>query len=54
MNISKELLEKAKELGAKRAIELKTSGPFHTEKLQEASKKLYEALQEYCIRTLLF
>ena len=37
-------MEKAKELGAKRAIELKTSGPFHTEKLIEASKKLKEEL----------
>ena len=28
----------AKELGAKRAIELKTSGPFHTEKLKKHQK----------------
>ena len=33
--------EKSKEAGAKRVIPLKTSGPFHTEKLLEA-KKLYE------------
>ena len=33
--------EKLKEAGAKRVIPLKTSGPFHTEKLLEA-KKLYE------------
>lgn len=39
-------MELLKEAGAKRAIELKTSGPFHTEKLKEASDKLYEALQE--------
>ena len=39
-------MEKAKELGAKRAIELKTSGPFHTEKLIEASKKLKEELEK--------
>ena len=32
---------KLKEAGAKRVIPLKTSGPFHTEKLLEA-KKLYE------------
>lgn len=41
-----EAMELLKEAGAKRAIELKTSGPFHTEKLKEASNKLYEALQE--------
>ena len=33
--------EKLKELGAKRIIPLKTSGPFHTEKLEKA-KELYE------------
>ena len=33
--------EKLKEAGAKRVIPLRTSGPFHTEKLLEA-KKLYE------------
>lgn len=38
-----------KEAGAKRAIELKTSGPFHTSKLQEASEKLYDALQKITI-----
>ena len=41
----KESVEKAseilKEKGAKRVIELKTSGPFHTEKLLQA-KELYE------------
>lgn len=41
-----------KEAGAKRAIELKTSGPFHTSKLQEASDKLYEALQEIQINQI--
>ena len=36
-----EVIEKLKEAGAKRVISLKTSGPFHTEKLIEA-KKAYE------------
>ena len=36
-----EAMEKLKEAGAKRVIPLKTSGPFHTEKLLEA-KKAYE------------
>lgn len=40
-----EAMENAKNLGAKRAIELKTSGPFHTEKLITASKKLGEELE---------
>lgn len=39
-------MEKAKELGAKRAIELKTSGPFHTEKLKVASEKLKQELEK--------
>ena len=30
-------IERLKEAGAKRAVKLKTSGPFHTEKLQKAS-----------------
>lgn len=33
-------MEKAKELGAKKVVELKTSGPFHTEKLKIAAEKL--------------
>ncbi len=41
-----ELAEKyAKELGAKKVRILKTSGPFHTEKLIEASNKLREELK---------
>ena len=43
-------MEKAKELGAKKAIELKTSGPFHTEKLEEASKKLKNELDKINIK----
>ena len=39
-------MENAKELGARKAIELKTSGPFHTEKLIEASKALKEELEK--------
>lgn len=39
-------MENAKNLGAKRTIELKTSGPFHTEKLKEASDKLKEELEK--------
>ena len=38
-------MEIAKELGARKVIELKTSGPFHTEKLQEASKELRKQLE---------
>ena len=41
-----EVIEKAKEFGAKRAIELKTSGPFHTSKLEEASKRLRNELEK--------
>ncbi len=33
-------MEKAKEFGAKKVVELKTSGPFHTEKLKVAAEKL--------------
>ena len=36
----------AKELGARKTIELKTSGPFHTEKLQEASIQLRKELEK--------
>lgn len=35
-----EAIEKCKEAGAKRAIELNTSGPFHTCKLKDASEVL--------------
>lgn len=40
-----EAIEKAKETGAKKAVELKTSGPFHTEMLKEAAEKLREELE---------
>ena len=36
-----------KEIGAKRTIKLKTSGPFHTKKLEKA-KSLYDELSEDC------
>ena len=35
-----EAMQIAKNSGAKRALELKTSGPFHTEKLSEVANKL--------------
>lgn len=38
-------MEDLKIAGAKRALELKTSGPFHTEKLKEASKELKKELE---------
>ena len=43
-----EAIEKAKQEGAKKAIELKTSGPFHTRKLtdvSEALKKEFEPIE---------
>ena len=45
-----EAMENAKNLGAKRAIELKTSGPFHTKKLVTASSKLKEELEKIDIK----
>ena len=41
-----EAVEIAKEMGAKRTVELKTSGPFHTEKLKEASRALADYLKD--------
>ena len=41
-----QVMDIAKELGAKRAIELKTSGPFHTEKLKKASEELRKELEK--------
>lgn len=39
-------IEKLKEAGAKRAIKLKTSGPFHTEKLKQASTLFAKELEK--------
>ena len=41
-----EVMNLAKEAGAKRVVELKTSGPFHTEKLKGASDKLSQELEK--------
>lgn len=41
-----EFVEKGKNLGARKVVELKTSGPFHTEKLKDASDKLREELDK--------
>lgn len=43
-------MEKLKEAGAKRCLELKTAGPFHTEKLQEASDALRKELENVEIK----
>jgi len=42
-------IENAKNLGAKRALELKTSGPFHTIMLENASNKLRKELENISI-----
>ena len=39
----------AKDMGAKKVMLLKTTGPFHTEKLQEASKALRKELENVTI-----
>lgn len=41
------IIERAPEFGAKRAIRLNTSGPFHTEKLEKASQELRKELDKY-------
>ena len=41
-----EAMELAKEAGARKVVELKTSGPFHTEKLKEASEELAKELSK--------
>lgn len=43
-------MDMLKEAGARKVIELKTSGPFHTAKLTEASEKLAEALKDITIQ----
>ncbi len=43
-------MEKLKEMGAKRCLELKTAGPFHTMKLQKASDELKKELEHIEIR----
>lgn len=45
-----ELVQKGKEFGTRKVIELKTSGPFHTEKLKAASEKLREELENIEIK----
>ena len=45
-----EATEKLKEIGAKRVVPLKTSGPFHTEKLQDASNHLKDELDSVDIK----
>ncbi len=47
----KEAMEIAKSEGAKRAIELQTSGPFHTAKLEKAAEKLKRELDKIDINT---
>ena len=41
-----EAMEFSKEMGARKVVELKTSGPFHTEKLREASNELKKELEK--------
>ena len=46
-NAIDEAIELLKQAGAKRAIKLKTSGPFHTVKLQEAKNTYEKELEKY-------
>ena len=43
-------MEKLKEAGSQRVVKLKTSGPFHTEKLQKASELFSEELAKVQFR----
>lgn len=43
-------IQKLKEAGAKRCLELKTAGPFHTVKLQKASEELRKELENIEIK----
>ena len=43
-------MQKLKEAGAKRCLELKTAGPFHTVKLQKASEELRKELENIEIK----
>jgi len=49
-NAVEEAVQKAKEAGAKRAVELKTSGPFHTIKLAKAAEELGKELEKVHIQ----
>lgn len=44
-------MEELKKAGAKRCLELKTAGPFHTSKLQKASDALKEELEKIEMKT---
>lgn len=46
-----EAIEKLKAIGAKRALELKTSGPFHTKMLEKASIDLRKELEKVQINS---
>ena len=45
-----EAIEKCKEAGAKRTMELNTSGPFHTCKLKDASEELAKEIEPVVIK----
>ena len=45
-----EAIEKCKQAGAKKTIELKTSGPFHTCKLKKASEALSQELKTVILK----